>query len=247
MGTPTVSPSKVRSGVPRWLRAVIPALLILVWLSVGGIGGPYFGKISQVSSNDATSYLPASSDATKVQNLEVKFAAKKVLPAVVLYVRSDGLTAGDRTYITDRITAIKSASGVSSGVSPAIASKDGRAVEIVVPVKDNTALNTSVSNLRAVIAKDAPKGLTGIRHRPGGSDRRSRWCVRGNRRRAPVGRDPCRVRHPDHRLPVAAAPGTRSPHVDLCPLRGDLRNLASGQGWRSSRSTGRCRASCSSS
>jgi len=154
--------------MPKWLRAVIPAILILVWLSIGGIGGPYFGKISQVSSNDATSYLPASSDATKVQNLEVKFAAKKVLPAVVLYVRSDGLTTADRSFITQRITAIKSANGISSGVSPAISSKDGKAVEIVVPVKDNTALNTSVSNLRAVIALDAPKGLTGYVTGPAG-------------------------------------------------------------------------------
>src|ERR1700712_683529 len=102
-----------KSTVPTWLRALLPALLILVWLSIGGIGGPYFGKISQVSSNDATSYLPASSDATQVQNLEVKFADKKVLPAVVLYVRDAGLTASDRSYITARIAAIKKADGIS--------------------------------------------------------------------------------------------------------------------------------------
>src|ERR1700712_1946026 len=101
------------SGVPRWLRAALPALLILVWLSIGGVGGPYFGKISQVSSNDATSYLPASSDATKVQNLEVKFATRKILPAVVLYVRTAGLSASDRSYITARIAAIKKADGIS--------------------------------------------------------------------------------------------------------------------------------------
>jgi RND superfamily putative drug exporter len=154
--------------MPKWLRAVIPAILILVWLSIGGIGGPYFGKISQVSSNDATSYLPASSDATKVQNLEVKFSAKKVVPAVVLYVRSDGLTASDKSFVSDRITAIKSATGISSGVSPAIASKDGKAIEIVVPVKDNTALDTSVANLRTLIAKDAPKGLSGYVTGPAG-------------------------------------------------------------------------------
>src|ERR1700709_148697 len=134
MSSPT--PVKQKSGLPRWLRAVIPAILILVWLSIGGIGGPYFGKISQVSSNDATSYLPASSDATKVQNLEVKFASKKIVPAVVLYVRSAGLTAGDKTFIQERITVIKSASGIDSGVSPVITSKDRKAVEIVVPVKD---------------------------------------------------------------------------------------------------------------
>jgi RND superfamily putative drug exporter len=160
--------STTTSRVPRWLRVVLPAVLILVWLSIGGIGGPYFGKISQVSSNDATSYLPASSDATKVQNLEVKFADKKVLPAVVLYVRSAGLTASDRTFITGRIAAIKTSSGISSGVSPAISSKDGKAVEIVVPVKDNTDLSTSVADLLTVIAKHAPSGLTGYVTGPAG-------------------------------------------------------------------------------
>src|SRR5580698_965777 len=154
--------------MPKWLRVVLPAVLILVWLSIGGIGGPYFGKISQVSSNDATSYLPASSDATKVQNLEVKFADKKVLPAVVLYVRGDGLTAADRSFIAGRIAAITKATGVSSGVSPAISSKDGKAVEIVVPIKDNTDLNTSVANLRTVIAKDSPSGLSGYVTGPAG-------------------------------------------------------------------------------
>src|ERR1700709_1107171 len=108
--------------MPRALSVILPAILILVWLAIGGIGGPYFGKISQVSSNDATSYLPASSDATKVQNLEVKFADKKVLPAVLVFVRAGGLTAGDNAFVTDQISKIKSIAGVASGVSPAIVS-----------------------------------------------------------------------------------------------------------------------------
>jgi putative drug exporter of the RND superfamily len=156
------------SGLPRWLRVALPALLIVVWLSVGYVGGPYFGKISQVSSNDATSYLPASSDATKVQNLEAKFADQKVLPAVVLFVRDSGLTSADHDFITATLSSIKTASGVSSGVSPAIASKDGEAAQIVVPVKDNTALDASVGNLRTLIAKDAPHGLSGYVTGPAG-------------------------------------------------------------------------------
>ncbi|HEY1530619.1 MAG TPA: efflux RND transporter permease subunit [Galbitalea sp.] len=154
--------------MPKALRAIIPAILILVWLSIGGIGGPYFGKISQVSSNDATSYLPASSDATKVQNVEVRFAARKVLPAVVLYTSSDKLTSSDNDFIKDRIAAIKTATGVTSGVSPAITSKDGKAVEILVPVKDNTSLNATVSNLRTVIAENLPGGLKGYVTGPAG-------------------------------------------------------------------------------
>ena len=86
----------------------------------------------------------------------------------MLYVRSDGLTTADRSFITGRIAAITTATGVSSGVSPAISSKDGKAVEIVVPVKDNTNLSASVTNLRKVIAKDSPSGLTGYVTGPAG-------------------------------------------------------------------------------
>ena len=157
-----------KSSVPTWLRAALPAVLIIVWLAIGGIGGPYFGKINQVSSNDATSYLPASSDATKVQNLEATFAGKKVVPAVVVFVRDGGLTGSDRSFVTGRISAIKKVSGVSSGVSPAIPSEDGKAIEIIVPIKDNTVLSTTVGNVRTAIAKDAPSGLSGYVTGPAG-------------------------------------------------------------------------------
>ncbi len=157
--TSSSSPTSKKSAAPKWIRAVLPAILILLWLSMGGIGGPYFGKISQVSSNDATSYLPASSDATRVQNFEVKFSDQKVVPAVLVFVRDSTLTASDSAFITGRIDAVKSVDGVSSGVSPAIVSKDSKAAEVVVPIDDNSALDTTVTNVRAEIAKDVPAGL----------------------------------------------------------------------------------------
>jgi RND superfamily putative drug exporter len=152
----------------RWLRVLIPALLILAWLGVGGVGGPYFGKISQVSSNDQTSYLPASADSTKVQDIQVKFAAKKAIPAIVVFVRPAGLTDVDTAFIDARISAFATATGVDSGVSPAIVSKDGKAVEVVVPVRDNTTVSTTVKGLRSDIAADAPPGLTGYVTGPAG-------------------------------------------------------------------------------
>lgn len=36
----------------KWIRVLIPSLLITIWLLVAGIGGPYFGKIGDVASND---------------------------------------------------------------------------------------------------------------------------------------------------------------------------------------------------
>jgi RND superfamily putative drug exporter len=169
MTQPTQSPaSPLKSRAPIWIRALIPAVLILAWVAVGGVGGPYFGKISQVSSNDQTSYLPASADSTQVQKLQTKFADKKVLPAIVVFVRDAGLTPSDTSFIADRITALKSTSGVSSGVSPAIAAADKKAVEIVVPVTDNSSVDTTVASMRSVIAQSAPSGLAGYVTGPAG-------------------------------------------------------------------------------
>ena len=30
----------------RWLRILLPAVLVIVWLALAGLGGPTFGKIS---------------------------------------------------------------------------------------------------------------------------------------------------------------------------------------------------------
>ena len=40
-------------------------LLVLIWLVGGSIGGPYFGKIDEVSTNDQSSFLPSSAEATQ--------------------------------------------------------------------------------------------------------------------------------------------------------------------------------------
>jgi RND superfamily putative drug exporter len=144
--------------VKRALRVIIPAVLIVAWLGIGGVGGPYFGKVSEVSSNDQTTYLPASADATKVQKLLSDFSDTKSLPAVVLFTRSDGITAADRSYVTTAISRIKATSGVDSGVSPAIASKDGKALEVVVPVGTKNAGDT-VAALRSTLDTNARSGL----------------------------------------------------------------------------------------
>ena len=87
--------------VPRWLRILLPAVLIVVWLALAGVGGPYFGRVSEVSSNDQSSYLPASADATKVADLQSKFSGSSAVPAIVVYQRSSGLTKDDLASIRD--------------------------------------------------------------------------------------------------------------------------------------------------
>src|SRR5690554_1504378 len=101
--TPPASPEKhtaARSRVPKWLRIFLPALLILVWLTAAGIGGPYFGKVSEVASNDQTSYLPESADATQVQALLSEFNDSDAIPAIVVFVSDDALTDDELSVLS---------------------------------------------------------------------------------------------------------------------------------------------------
>ena len=57
--------AKANAKVPKWLRIFIPSVLIITWLTAGAIGGPYFGKIEEVSENNFAAFLPPSAEATK--------------------------------------------------------------------------------------------------------------------------------------------------------------------------------------
>lgn len=142
----------------RVLRVLLPAALILAWVAAGGVGGPYFGKISEVSSNDQTSYLPASADATRVSKLIPEFAGSDEIPAILVFARDGGLTEADRGAIDEVLAAAADVEGVGEA-SPAIPSDDGAAVQAIVPIASDAELDTVVESLRELIAEDVPDGV----------------------------------------------------------------------------------------
>src|SRR5690606_2879748 len=81
--------------VPRWLRVTLPAVLILVWLGAAAIGGPYFGRVDEVSSNDRTAYLPSTAEATAVQDRLADFTDGDAIPAVVVFTGEGELSRDD--------------------------------------------------------------------------------------------------------------------------------------------------------
>ena len=54
-------------------RLAVPIVVIAAWFALGGIGGPYFGKIDEVSSNDLSNFLPSSAESTVVKDELAKF------------------------------------------------------------------------------------------------------------------------------------------------------------------------------
>lgn len=51
----------------QWRTYITPLILVIVWLGAAAFGGPLFGRVEEVSTNDQTQFLPSSAGATRVQ------------------------------------------------------------------------------------------------------------------------------------------------------------------------------------
>ncbi|MFP3464348.1 MMPL family transporter [Leifsonia sp. SIMBA_070] len=150
----------------RWLRIVVPAVLVLIWLTLAGIGGPTFGKLSGVSSNDQAAFLPASAESTEVQEWQKRFTDSGSIPAIVVVEAEQTIPKSElaTTYaeLGTKLGAVDGvqapADGASTSVAGPIPSEDGRAVEYIVPIVDSNEVKTVVADLRAVVTDEAPEG-----------------------------------------------------------------------------------------
>ncbi|PRB05780.1 efflux RND transporter permease subunit [Microbacterium sp. MYb64] len=143
----------------RLLRILLPALIILGWLVAASLGGPLFGKVDEVSSNDRTAYLPSSSDSARVQELQTRFAGSDEIPAIIVAASDKTLTDAQRTALSDAVAATTDIEGVGEDVSPALPSDDGKAVQAFVPIRSGADLGDVVPEIRTSLEKAAPDGV----------------------------------------------------------------------------------------
>ncbi|HWT34413.1 MAG TPA: efflux RND transporter permease subunit [Microbacterium sp.] len=141
------------------LRGVLAGILILVWLVAAGLGGPLFGRVDEVSSNEPTAYLPSSADATDVQNSLAEFLGSDSIPAVVVFRSTGGIDATTSAALDAAVTKAAATDGVAGTASPAIVSKDGLAAEAFVPIDASGEVGTIVSRLAERLRADTPAGI----------------------------------------------------------------------------------------
>jgi RND superfamily putative drug exporter len=128
-----------RSTTPKYVRVLIPLFLLVAWFAVAGIGGPYFGKIGEVASNDQSTFLPASAESTKVAGEIEKFQDASSIPAIIAFSNnSKKLDQAAIATITKTTAPLKDLSGSTGEVSPPIVSEDGKAA-LVVAAMDSSA------------------------------------------------------------------------------------------------------------
>jgi RND superfamily putative drug exporter len=139
-------------------------LVLVFWLLVVAGLGPLAGKLTNAEKNNASAWLPAAAESTKVVNLQATFQSPNLFTGVVVYSRPSGLTAADRAKTAADARSFAGVAGaVPSQIVGPVVARDGQAIETVVPVnlgkKGWNGASAAVGSLRS-IAQSGAGGLT---------------------------------------------------------------------------------------
>ncbi|MFF4428105.1 MMPL family transporter [Streptomyces sp. NPDC001513] len=120
---------------PRWARWIVPLVLVIVWLGIGGTLGPYAGKLGEVATNDQAAFLPRNAESTQVLEARKAFETSPSIPAIVVWTADGGrVTARQQEAATLAVSGLADRPGIAAPPSPAIVSGDGQAIQAVVPL-----------------------------------------------------------------------------------------------------------------
>lgn len=137
------------------VRALIAAVLVIVWLGVSGVGGPTFGKLGDVQTNDQASFLPASAEATRALEWQAKFRTSDAIPAVVVIA---GDTKLDQQAIAKVADSLNDLADLDGQITGPFASEDGLAAQMLVPLSSTGETGDAVDTLRTELADRIPEG-----------------------------------------------------------------------------------------
>ncbi len=154
------------------IRIFAPLIILLIWLSLGGLGGPTFGKINSVANNNEEAFLPKSSESTKVQTIQSNFQQTNYIPAILFYTSSTKLNSNDLQYFKNASQSVTNITGVK--VSPEnpiigpIISKNKDAAQIIVPTIATTDNANTINGLTTLVNKNKPTNLASYVTGPAG-------------------------------------------------------------------------------
>lgn len=106
----------------RLTRILIPLVLVLGWLAIAGVGGPYFGRLADVIEQSGTGFLPASAESTRVGEIRAASVEEANPPAIMLYHGPDGISAAERAEIDAQFAELRTLPGVTQA-SPLLPSE----------------------------------------------------------------------------------------------------------------------------
>ncbi|MEU5313932.1 MMPL family transporter [Streptomyces sp. NPDC021562] len=120
----------------RRTRGLVPFAMVAVWLVLGGLLGPFAGRLGEVATNDQAAFLPRSAESTRVLAEQAAFRQRETLPVVVVWTADGGAAvSGEQRAATAAVAALAGTPGTAGSPSPALLSRDGAALQAVVPLR----------------------------------------------------------------------------------------------------------------
>ncbi|OIJ94633.1 MMPL family transporter [Streptomyces colonosanans] len=140
-------------------------VVLAFWIGLLAVASVFSGKFTSVQQNDSFTFLPKNAESTQAVTLAKKFTPE-VSSAVVIYERANGaVTADDKAVAAADSRRFTQIAHVTTPIVGPVVSKDGRAIQLVVPIKslsggqsgsDETA--SAVKEIRSVVHSHS--GLT---------------------------------------------------------------------------------------
>ncbi len=97
---------KLTSPVTKW---IVLGVWLVLFVGVGGLSA----KLADVQNNEASSWLPASAESTKVVDELTGTVDPNEIPTLIVYYRDGGLTDADRAAIDEQATELANIKGVT--------------------------------------------------------------------------------------------------------------------------------------
>src|SRR5215218_8461125 len=92
------------SPVTKWIVAGL-------WIVIAAVGWTFGSKLTQVTDDQASSWVPASAESTRALDKLDAFQSPNDIPLVIVYSKADGLTADDVSAMKDQIPEIQAMDG----------------------------------------------------------------------------------------------------------------------------------------
>ncbi|MFE0645227.1 MMPL family transporter [Streptomyces sp. NPDC058877] len=140
----------------RWASRLLPLLMLVVWLAIGGGLGPYAGKLGEVATNDQAAFLPRSAESTQVLQAQEAFRQEETLPALVIWTAEGGgrIDPAAQAAATRALASLTGTEGVVGAPSPAFPSEDGEALRGIVQLRPDLGgeLPTTLEKVDAAVS-----------------------------------------------------------------------------------------------
>jgi RND superfamily putative drug exporter len=147
-------------------------VILVFWVVLAALAAPLAGGLTDQQDNDIASWLPGDAESTVALERQIALGSDPdVVPAVIVYERTDGLTAADTEAVAEDARAFAQLDALDGVVLGPIPSEDGQAAQLIVPINPGSggweAIAPIVDDIRAE-ASDGPDGLAAYVTGPAG-------------------------------------------------------------------------------